>query len=88
MLERSPDQLGVPFALPETYSFGELCSLRLVRPHVLEYWEQEFPQLGGLRRCGSGLSYGRKDVLLMRAPASRMMSGRLVVIDTVSCWGR
>lgn len=37
MSEKSPDQLGASLSLPETYSFGELCSLRLVRPHVLEY---------------------------------------------------
>lgn len=73
MLERSPDQLGVPFALPETYSFEELCSLCVVRPHVLKYWEQEFPQLGGARHLGSGLPYGREDVLLVRKIRSLLL---------------
>lgn len=42
---------------------GELCS---VKPHVLRYWEQEFPQLKPVKRRGNRRYYQREDVLLIR----------------------
>lgn len=53
-----PDKLY--FSIGEV---GELCNLK---PHVLRYWEQEFPQLSPSKRRGNRRYYQRKDVLLVR----------------------
>lgn len=53
-----PDKLY--FSIGEV---GELCDLK---PHVLRYWEQEFPQLSPTKRRGNRRYYQRKDVLLVR----------------------
>ena len=53
-----PDKLY--FSIGEV---GELCDLK---PHVLRYWEQEFPQLTPSKRRGNRRYYQRKDVLLVR----------------------
>lgn len=42
---------------------GELCS---VKPHVLRYWEAEFPQLKPVKRRGNRRYYQRGDVILIR----------------------
>ncbi len=42
---------------------GELCG---VKPHVLRYWEQEFPQLKPLKRRGNRRYYQRHDVVMIR----------------------
>jgi DNA-binding transcriptional MerR regulator len=53
-----PDKLY--FSIGEV---GELCDLK---PHVLRYWEQEFPQLAPSKRRGNRRYYQRKDVILVR----------------------
>ncbi len=40
-----------------------LCDLK---PHVLRYWEQEFPQLKPTTRRGNRRYYQQEDVLLIR----------------------
>ena len=42
---------------------SELCA---VKPHVLRYWEQEFPQLKPVKRRGNRRYYQRHDVLMIR----------------------
>jgi DNA-binding transcriptional MerR regulator len=42
---------------------SELCG---VKPHVLRYWEQEFPQLKPVKRRGNRRYYQRQDVLVIR----------------------
>ena len=42
---------------------GELCG---VKPHVLRYWEQEFPALNPVKRRGNRRYYQRHDVLMIR----------------------
>ena len=37
-----------------------------VKPHVLRYWEQEFPTLKPLKRRGNRRYYQRQDVILIR----------------------
>jgi DNA-binding transcriptional MerR regulator len=37
-----------------------------VKPHVLRYWEQEFPQLKPVKRRGNRRYYQRQDVLIIR----------------------
>jgi DNA-binding transcriptional MerR regulator len=48
------------------FTIGEVSDLCLVKPHVLRYWEQEFPQLKPLKRRGNRRYYQRQDVLVIR----------------------
>ena len=48
------------------FTIGEVSELCSVKPHVLRYWEQEFPQLKPVKRRGNRRYYQRQDVLLIR----------------------
>jgi DNA-binding transcriptional MerR regulator len=48
------------------FTIGEVSDLCAVKPHVLRYWEQEFPQLKPVKRRGNRRYYQRHDVLLIR----------------------
>jgi DNA-binding transcriptional MerR regulator len=48
------------------FTIGEVSGLCSVKPHVLRYWEQEFPQLKPVKRRGNRRYYQRVDVLLIR----------------------
>lgn len=48
------------------FTIGEVSELCQVKPHVLRYWEQEFPQLKPVKRRGNRRYYQRQDVLLIR----------------------
>ena len=66
MLEaKNNDEL--PEIPPKRYfTIGEVGELCLVKPHVLRYWEAEFPQLKPVKRRGSRRYYQRGDVILIR----------------------
>ena len=49
------------------FTIGEVSELCLVKPHVLRYWEQEFPQLTPVKRRGNRRYYQRGDVLVIRS---------------------
>lgn len=58
-------------ALPEIpekryFTIGEVSELCMVKPHVLRYWEQEFPQLRPAKRRGNRRYYKQQDVLVVR----------------------
>jgi DNA-binding transcriptional MerR regulator len=48
------------------FTIGEVSDLCAVKPHVLRYWEQEFPQLRPIKRRGNRRYYQRQDVILIR----------------------
>ena len=48
------------------FSIGEVSDLCAVKPHVLRYWEQEFPQLKPSKRRGNRRYYQEFDVLMIR----------------------
>jgi len=48
------------------FTIGEVSDLCLVKPHVLRYWEQEFPDLKPVKRRGNRRYYQRHDVVLIR----------------------
>lgn len=48
------------------FTIGEVGKLCLLQPHVLRYWEQEFPQLAPNKRRGNRRYYQHKDVLVIR----------------------
>ena len=47
------------------FSIGEVASLCNVKPHVLRYWETEFPQLSPSKRRGNRRYYQANDVMLV-----------------------
>ena len=48
------------------FTIAEVSDLCDVKPHVLRYWEQEFPQLKPVKRRGNRRYYQRQDVLMIR----------------------
>ena len=48
------------------FTIGEVGELCAVKPHVLRYWEAEFPQLKPVKRRGNRRYYQRRDVILIR----------------------
>jgi len=48
------------------FTIGEVSDLCDVKPHVLRYWEQEFPDLKPVKRRGNRRYYQRHDVMLIR----------------------
>ena len=60
-----------PVELPEIprkryFAIGEVSELCAVKPHVLRYWEQEFPQLKPVKRRGNRRYYQHEDVQMVR----------------------
>ncbi|MEW8505485.1 MAG: MerR family transcriptional regulator [Candidatus Thiodiazotropha sp.] len=67
MLDPSSSNLDLP-AIPgkRYFTIGEVSDLCQVKPHVLRYWEQEFPQLKPVKRRGNRRYYQRHDVIMIR----------------------
>ena len=47
------------------FTIGEVSELCAVKPHVLRYWEQEFPQLKPVKRRGNRRYYQKQDVMMI-----------------------
>ena len=65
MLDPSSDELP-PIPGKRYFTIGEVGQLCSVKPHVLRYWEQEFPQLQPVKRRGNRRYYQRHEVELIR----------------------
>lgn len=48
------------------FTIGEASALCGVKPHVLRYWEQSFPQLKPVKRRGNRRYYQQHDLLMIR----------------------
>jgi len=48
------------------YSIGEVCSITDLEPHVLRYWETEFPQLRPKKNRAGNRAYRAKDIELIQ----------------------
>jgi DNA-binding transcriptional MerR regulator len=66
MLEPSQNNELPPIPAKRYFTIGEVSELCDVKPHVLRYWEQEFPQLKPVKRRGNRRYYQRQDVLMIR----------------------
>lgn len=66
MLERGNNDDLPPIPGKRYFAIGEVSELCAVKPHVLRYWEQEFPQLKPVKRRGNRRYYQRQDVLIIR----------------------
>lgn len=47
------------------YSIGEVCDLTGLKPHVLRYWETQFPILSPSKNRSGNRAYRRKDIELV-----------------------
>jgi DNA-binding transcriptional MerR regulator len=66
MLEPGNNDELPPIPGKRSFTIGEVSDLCAVKPHVLRYWEQEFPQLKPVTRRGNRRYYQRQDVLIIR----------------------
>jgi len=66
MLEPTHNNELPPIPGKRYFTIGEVSDLCSVKPHVLRYWEQEFPQLKPVKRRGNRRYYQRDDVVMIR----------------------
>jgi len=66
MLEPTNNNELPPIPGKRYFTIGEVSELCAVKPHVLRYWEQEFPQLKPVKRRGNRRYYQRQDVVMIR----------------------
>jgi DNA-binding transcriptional MerR regulator len=66
MLDPGSNRELPPIPAKRYFTIGEVSELCAVKPHVLRYWEQEFPQLKPVKRRGNRRYYQRHDVLMVR----------------------
>ena len=65
MEPKNNDELP-PIPPKRYFTIGEVGELCAVKPHVLRYWEAEFPSLKPVKRRGNRRYYQRQDVILIR----------------------
>ena len=65
MLDPSSFELP-PIPSKRYFAIGEVAKLCAVKPHVLRYWEQEFPRLKPVKRRGNRRYYQRHEIQLIR----------------------
>ena len=64
----SPDSVFDDGRAPDALrTIGEVARLVGVKPHVLRYWEEQFPMLRPLTRAGNRRYYRAEDVALVHA---------------------
>ncbi len=56
---------SLPLPKKRYLTIGEVSKQFKVAPHVLRYWEKEFPQLGPIKRRGNRRCYEQRDVFLI-----------------------
>jgi DNA-binding transcriptional MerR regulator len=56
---------GQPSPRKTYYSISEVCALASLEPHVLRYWEGEFPQLRPKKNRAGNRAYRDKDIELI-----------------------
>ena len=66
MLDPGSNRELPPIPAKRYFTIGEVSELCAVKPHVLRYWEQEFPQLEPVKRRGNRRYYQRHDVIMIR----------------------
>ena len=54
-----------PVAAKEYYSISEVCDIVGLRPHVLRYWETQFPVLNPSKNRSGNRVYQRKEIKLI-----------------------
>ena len=66
MLDPGSNRELPPIPAKRYFTIGEVSELCDVKPHVLRYWDTEFPSLKPVKRRGNRRYYQRHDVLMVR----------------------
>ena len=66
MLDPGSNRELPPIPAKRYFTIAEVSELCDVKPHVLRYWETEFPSLEPAKRRGNRRYYQRHDVLMVR----------------------
>ncbi|MGG6462625.1 MerR family transcriptional regulator [Solilutibacter silvestris] len=66
MLDPGSNKELPPIPAKRYFTIGEVSELCDVKPHVLRYWETEFPSLKPVKRRGNRRYYQRSDVMMVR----------------------
>lgn len=66
MLDPGSNKELPPIPAKRYFTIGEVSELCDVKPHVLRYWETEFPSLKPVKRRGNRRYYQRTDVVMVR----------------------
>ena len=66
MLDPGSNRELPPIPAKRYFTIGEVSELCDVKPHVLRYWETEFPSLKPVKRRGNRRYYQRADVMMVR----------------------
>lgn len=66
MLDQGNNQELPAIPAKRYFTIGEVSELCGVKPHVLRYWESEFPGLQPVKRRGNRRYYQRSDVIMIR----------------------
>jgi DNA-binding transcriptional MerR regulator len=62
---RPPSSGPLPGIRKEYYAIGEVCELVGLKPHVLRYWEAQFPSLHPSKNRSGNRVYRRKEIRLI-----------------------
>ncbi|MDA0730191.1 MAG: MerR family transcriptional regulator [Proteobacteria bacterium] len=65
-MENKHKKVLPPVPTKRYFAIGEVSTLCDLKPHVLRYWEQEFPQLQPAKRRGNRRYYQQAEILLIR----------------------
>ena len=63
--QSTPSPAARPIAPKEYYSISEVCELVGLKPHVLRYWESQFPVLNPSKNRSGNRVYQRKEIKLI-----------------------
>lgn len=66
MLEVRPEGGLPPIPNKRYFTLEEVAKLCAVKPHLVRYWEREFPELNPALRQGNPRRYRQPDVALIR----------------------
>lgn len=61
------------------YTIGEVCNLLGLKPHVLRYWEKEFPQLHPKKSKGRNRKYNPQDIELLKKIKHMLYSQKFTI---------
>ncbi len=71
--------MSSPIMRKEYYSIGEVCDLVDLKPHVLRYWESQFPPLKPSKNRAGNRVYQRKEIRLIMLVKRLLYSERYTI---------
>ena len=71
--------MSSPIIRKEYYSIGEVCDLVDLKPHVLRYWESQFPPLQPSKNRAGNRVYQRKEIRLIMLVKRLLYSERYTI---------